>query len=82
MIFLGGAVVDLNKMRANRDEKIALAKKWYEDLKSARDAASGGHEFSEWEQEFLENVGELVEENRRLSTKQLEQLEKLWDKLE
>ncbi|MGD9749414.1 MAG: hypothetical protein AB7W59_00300 [Acidimicrobiia bacterium] len=54
-------------------------------LEAVKDAARigtsrGGIELSEWEESFIESIEEQLDRKRTLSERQLEVLEKLYDK--
>jgi hypothetical protein len=49
------------------------------DCKEARSARNSP--FSPWEKKFIESVDEQYEEKKRLSPKQIETLEEIWEKI-
>lgn len=61
--------IDLKKMGAARNDKLADAKRLLEEIDN--------NDCSDWEAEFLENVAEALAEGRALSSAQLEKLREI-----
>jgi len=56
------------------------AKEMIEDIRSAEGCVNG-IELSQWEEEFVESAEERAHGGRRLTTKQLDKLWQIWDRI-
>lgn len=72
-------MVNMSKMRASRNPRLAKAKEWASDIRA--DENGGGIELNEWEQEFIESVEDALAENRSLTPLQMEKLEEIWGRV-
>lgn len=55
---------------------------WTDDyVKMVEDCENRESMLSEWEAGFIESVGNQLAEQQRISPKQIETLEKIWDKV-
>ena len=59
----------------------ATPKEMYNDIRSATRAKSGGIRLSDWEQEFIDNVGKRILGLQGLTEKQAETLKAIWDRI-
>ena len=72
-------MVDMDKMRANRNPRLAKAKEWVDEIRE--DEAAGGIELNDWEQEFMESVEDYLGDGKLLSPPMMEKLEEIWGRV-